>query len=85
MCHSFESLHNFQIVDLAVPLKSKRSDWWRRLIQTNKPTYWLFVTRTNGNLEIYFIPDMKLVYIVNNVGNGNKVNGRGGGGVVSFV
>lgn len=36
-----------------------------------KPTYWLFVIRDNGNMEIYFMPDMKLAYLVTNVGNGN--------------
>lgn len=28
--------------------------------------------RDNGNMEIYFMPDMKLAYIVNNVGEGNR-------------
>lgn len=61
------------MVDLVIPSKSKNSDWWRRLIQPSKPTYWLAVARDNGNLEIYFMPDMKLVYIITNVANGNKV------------
>lgn len=62
----------FQLVDLAIPSKSTQSDWWRRHLQPKKPTYWLFVIRSNGNMEIYFMPDMKLAYIVTNVGNGNK-------------
>lgn len=61
-----------QLVDLAIPSKTKYSDWWRRHLQPKKPTYWLFVIRDNGNMEIYFMPDMKLAYIVTNVGNGNK-------------
>lgn len=55
-----------------MPSNRKKSDWWRRHIQPKKPTYWLFVIRDNGNMEIYFMPDMKLAYIVTNVGNGNK-------------
>ena len=62
------------MVDLVIPSKSTNSEWWRRMLQTVKPTYWLFVTRDNGNMEIYVMPDMKLVYIVTNVGNGNKVS-----------
>lgn len=60
------------MADLALPSKNKNTDWWRRHLQPNKPTYWLFVLRDNGNMEIYFMPDMKLAYIVTNVGNGNK-------------
>lgn len=62
------------MVDMAIPSQNKNSDWWRRLMQPVKPTYWLFVTRDNGNLEIFVMPDMKLVYLITNVGNGNKVN-----------
>lgn len=62
------------MVDLAIPSKTKNSDWWRRLLQPVKPTYWLFVTRDNGNLEIFVMPDMKLVYLITNVGNGSKVS-----------
>ncbi|XP_055705403.1 cleavage and polyadenylation specificity factor subunit 1 [Phlebotomus papatasi] len=51
----------------------KGSEWWRRYLQASKPTYWLLVTRSNGNLEIYSMPDLKLTYLVNNVANGNKV------------
>lgn len=55
-------------------LPGKQStEWWRRLLQPIKPTYWLLVTRDNGNLEIYSMPDLKLVYLISNVGNGNKV------------
>lgn len=61
------------MVDMAIPSQNKNSDWWRRLMQPVKPTYWLFVTRDNGNLEIFVMPDMKLVYLITNVGNGNKV------------
>lgn len=61
------------MVNLAVNSKNANSEWWRRHLQPVKPTFWLFVTRDNGNLEIFVMPDMKLVYIVTNVGNGSKV------------
>lgn len=61
------------MVDLAVNSKHGNSEWWRRHLQPIKHTFWLFVTRDNGNLEIFVMPDMKLVYIVTNVGNGNKI------------
>jgi len=61
------------MANMAIPTRVKNSDWWRRLLQVFKPTYWLFVIRDNGNMEIYSMPDMKLVYMVNNVANGNKV------------
>lgn len=67
--------HNSQILqlaDLALPSNAKKSDWWKRQIQPKKPSFWLFVIRDNGNMEIYFMPDMKLAYIVNNVGEGNR-------------
>lgn len=63
---------NFQLADLALPSNTRKSDWWRRHIQPKKPSFWLFVIRDNGNMEIYFMPDMKLAYIVNNVGEGNR-------------
>lgn len=52
------------LVDLAIPTKATNSEWWRRLLQQHKPTYWLFIVRDNGNLEIYNMPDLKLVYLV---------------------
>lgn len=57
---------------MAIPTK-QNTEWWRRLLQPVKPSYWLLATRDNGNLEIYSMPDLKLVYLVTNVGNGNKV------------
>lgn len=61
------------MADMALQSKTKNSDWWRRLLQQPKPTYWLFVSRENGNLEIYSMPDLKLMYLINNIGNGNMV------------
>lgn len=67
------SLKMKNLAELAMQSSNtKKSDWWRRHMQPKKPSYWLFVIRDNGNMEIYFMPDMKLAYIVTNVGNGNK-------------
>lgn len=61
------------MADMAIS-KNKKSDWWRRLLQPVKSSYWLFITRDNGNLEVYSMPDLKLVYLVRNIGYGNNVN-----------
>lgn len=61
------------MVDMAQEVNKKSSDWWRKFLVTIKPTYWLVVGRENGNLEIYSMPDLKLTYLVNGVGNGNTV------------
>lgn len=61
------------MADMAIS-KNKKSDWWRRLLQPVKSSYWLFITRDNGNLEVYSMPDLKLVYLVRNIGYGNDVN-----------
>lgn len=51
-----------------------RRDWWRRHFIDHKPTYWLFVVRSNGNMEIYSLPDMRLSFLVRGVINGAKVS-----------
>lgn len=61
------------MVDMTLASNAQRSDWWRRFLQPVKPSYWLFVTRENGNLEIYSVPDLKLMYMITDVGSGNKV------------
>lgn len=66
-----EKIKMNSIVDIARVNRSRTSDWWRRMIQPIKPSFWVFITRDNGNLEIYSMPDLKLVYLINNVGNGN--------------
>lgn len=38
-----------------------------------EPTFWLFLVRENGVLEIYKLPDFKLVYLVKNFPVGTKV------------
>ncbi|XP_023295562.2 cleavage and polyadenylation specificity factor subunit 1 [Lucilia cuprina] len=61
------------MADLAKQSRQKNSDWWRRLLVQVKPSYWLIVARESGTLEIYSMPDMKLMYLVNDVGNGDTV------------
>ncbi|VVD01045.1 unnamed protein product [Leptidea sinapis] len=47
--------------------------WWRRQLFEIKPTYWLFVVRDNGNLEIYSLPEMKLSFLVKDVCAGHRI------------
>ncbi|XP_069698510.1 cleavage and polyadenylation specificity factor subunit 1 [Periplaneta americana] len=47
--------------------------WWHKYLQEVKPTYWILVTRDNGNLEIYTLPDFRLSYLVRNFGQGLRV------------
>jgi cleavage and polyadenylation specificity factor subunit 1 len=61
------------MVDMTLASNAQRSDWWRRFLQPIKPSYWLLVTRDNGNLEIYSVPDLKLMYMITDVGMGNKI------------
>lgn len=61
------------LAELAKQSKHKHTDWWRRLIPQTKPTYWLIIARESFTLEIYSMPDLKLVYLVNDVGNANTV------------
>ncbi|XP_058460280.1 cleavage and polyadenylation specificity factor subunit 1 [Malaya genurostris] len=61
------------MADMAIETKKKNPDFWRKYMQPIKTTYWLFAVRDNGNMEIYSMPDLKLVYLITNVGNGNKV------------
>lgn len=71
-----ETGRNFKMqtmIDMTIASQAQKSDWWRRLLQANPNTFWLFVTRDNGNLEIYSVPDLKLMYLVTDVGQGNKI------------
>lgn len=61
------------MVDMTLASNTQRSDWWRRFLQPIKPSYWLLVMRDNGNLEIYSVPDLKLMFMVTDVGMGNKI------------
>ena len=73
-----ESGSKFKIqsmINMSIASNAQRSDWWRRFLQPIKPSYWLLLTRDNGNLEIYSVPDLKLMYLylVTDVGSGNKI------------
>jgi cleavage and polyadenylation specificity factor subunit 1 len=46
---------------------------WHKYLQEVKPTYWILLTRDNGNLEIYTLPDFRLSYLVRNFGQGLRV------------
>ncbi|XP_041971473.1 cleavage and polyadenylation specificity factor subunit 1 [Aricia agestis] len=54
-------------------LPKRMSRWWKRYLADMKPTYWLFVVRDNGNLEIYSLPEMKLSFLVRDVCAGHKI------------
>ncbi|CAG4972278.1 unnamed protein product [Colias eurytheme] len=49
------------------------SRWWKKQLAEVKPTYWLFVLRDNGNLEIYSLPEMKLSFLVRDVCAGHRI------------
>lgn len=61
------------MADMSLATNARNSDWWRRFLQPIKSSYWLLVTRENGNLEIYSVPDLKLMFMVTDVGVGNKI------------
>jgi cleavage and polyadenylation specificity factor subunit 1 len=61
------------MVDMSIASNAQRSDWWRRFLQPIKPSYWMTVIRDNGNLEIYSVPDLTLMYLVTDAGSGNKI------------
>ncbi|RVE54698.1 hypothetical protein evm_000819 [Chilo suppressalis] len=50
----------------------RMSRWWRRHLVEVKPTYWLFVVRTNGNLELYSLPEMRLSFLVRDACGGHR-------------
>ncbi|XP_027198651.2 cleavage and polyadenylation specificity factor subunit 1 [Dermatophagoides pteronyssinus] len=43
------------------------------IITKTEPTYWLFIVRENGVLEIYNLPEFKLVYLIKNFPLGLRV------------
>ncbi|KAM3957206.1 cleavage and polyadenylation specificity factor subunit 1 [Aphomia sociella] len=49
------------------------SRWWKKYLTEPKPTYWLFVVRCNGNLEIYSLPEMRLSFLVRDVCGGHRI------------
>lgn len=56
------------------PTTPKRNfPWWHKLMQKVEPSYWMFLIRENGLMEIYTLPDFKLSYIVRGLGQGLRV------------
>ncbi|PZC83204.1 hypothetical protein B5X24_HaOG208295 [Helicoverpa armigera] len=49
------------------------SRWWKKYLVEVKATYWLFVLRINGNLEIYSLPEMRLSFLVRDACAGNTI------------
>ncbi|KAI5737751.1 hypothetical protein M8J76_016444 [Diaphorina citri] len=47
--------------------------WLRQLQERRPPSYWLILTRIDGNLEIYSLLEFKLVFLAPNIGHGPKV------------
>ncbi|KAI8423472.1 hypothetical protein MSG28_012593 [Choristoneura fumiferana] len=60
-----------QSLNPGVPRRVSR--WWKRHLAELKPSYWLFVVRNNGNLEIYSLPEMRLSFLVRDVCAGERV------------
>ncbi|XP_046972661.1 cleavage and polyadenylation specificity factor subunit 1 [Vanessa cardui] len=60
-----------QSLGAGVPRRASR--WWRAGLQEHKPSYWLFVVRDNGNLEVYSLPEMRLAFLVRDVCAGDRV------------
>ncbi|KAJ9585289.1 hypothetical protein L9F63_002919 [Diploptera punctata] len=59
--------------DAVMTILGESPPWWHKYLQEVKPTYWLLLTRDNGSLEIYTLPDFKLSYLVRNFGQGLRV------------
>lgn len=52
---------------------SKKQPWWQKYLQETKPTYWLFVYRESGTLEVYSLPELRLSYLIRNFGFGQQI------------
>jgi cleavage and polyadenylation specificity factor subunit 1 len=46
---------------------------WQQYLQEIKPTYWLFVYRDSGTLEVYSLPELRLSYLIRNFGFGQNI------------
>ncbi|XP_014213908.1 cleavage and polyadenylation specificity factor subunit 1 [Copidosoma floridanum] len=55
------------------PEATKKTPWWQQYLQEIRPTYWLFIYRDSGTLEVYSLPDIRLSYLVKNFGFGQNV------------
>ncbi|XP_054282084.1 cleavage and polyadenylation specificity factor subunit 1-like, partial [Macrosteles quadrilineatus] len=54
-------------------MAGKAAPWWSKYYMEVKATYWLIVTRENGHLEMYSVPDLLLSYLVAGIGTGLRV------------
>lgn len=41
---------------------NKNTMWWLKFLEQPVPTYWVILTRDNGYMEIYTLPDFKIKY-----------------------
>lgn len=41
---------------------NKNTMWWIKFLEQSIPTYWVILTRDNGYMEIYTLPDFKIKY-----------------------
>ncbi|KAL1123917.1 hypothetical protein AAG570_001687 [Ranatra chinensis] len=57
----------------AVGIPLKKPAWWKKYTYEVKLSYWIVLTRENGHLEFYSLPDLRLSYLVANVGLGHSV------------
>lgn len=46
---------------------------WQKYLNEVKATYWVLMSRENGHLEIYSLPDLQLSYLVAGAGLGHRV------------
>ncbi|XP_065344117.1 cleavage and polyadenylation specificity factor subunit 1 [Cloeon dipterum] len=51
----------------------KNTLWWQKYLSETKASFWLLMTRENGTLEIYSLPDCKLCFLSKHVSSGPKV------------
>ncbi|KAF6215178.1 hypothetical protein GE061_009929, partial [Apolygus lucorum] len=52
---------------------NRKPAWWRKHLAETKVSYWALLTRENGHMEIYSLPELKLSYLVPNIGLGNHI------------
>jgi len=48
-------------------VSNKNTMWWLKFLEQPTPTYWVVLTRDNGYMEIYTLPDFKIKYRAANV------------------
>jgi len=46
---------------------NKNTMWWLKFLEQPTPTFWVFITRDNGYMEIFTLPDFKIRYRAANV------------------